>query len=352
MNHRIIIGFAVLLLVAAPSVGEQTTVSVCSFNIMWLGHYTKKLPEPLADLLKDYDIVVVQELVAPPVDGIYPDGTTYTADEQSAAFFAAMSAHGFDSLLSEEDTGTNPTIHIASPGTEWFTTFFKPDKVHPTADLPSGFLADDRSDHADYERVPYAFAFQTDSGHTDFVLISVHLQPDSTSADRERRKHELATIAQWVDDHDDQEGDFIILGDMNLHDAAELADAIPAGFVSLNDDVADTTTSPTTDRPYDHVMYRPATSQDEIDTAFDFQVLDLVAEMEGRWDSSLGPYPGDPYDHDEFKQRFSDHYPVVFRIIDTETDDDGAPSIDAVLNRIDAITRELEELRAAVESMR
>ena len=34
------------------------------------------------------------------------------------------------------------------------------------------------------------------------------------------------------------------------------------------------------------------------------------------------PYPGDPYVHNTFKQYYSDHHPVVFRLAGTGVDDD------------------------------
>src|SRR3972149_6430170 len=79
-------------------------------------------------------------------------------DDESAAFFDAMKNQGFEYLLSSEDTGTGDQIHSSGTSTEWWGTFFKPSRVSPANDIPSGFLADDRSNHDDYERVPGAFA--------------------------------------------------------------------------------------------------------------------------------------------------------------------------------------------------
>ena len=88
----------------------------------------------------------------------------------------------------------------------------------------------------------YAFAFQTLNGMVVFVLVSVHLQPDPGPANRARRKHELESIAAWIDDNDEVEKDFIILGDMNLQNAAEVVDATPLSFISLNDECRPTNT--------------------------------------------------------------------------------------------------------------
>ena len=243
-----------------PFVVESTSrpLTICSFNIQFLGHFKKRDDEALASLLRDFDIVVVQELVAPPFDGAYPDGEPFHMDGEAREFFDAMEAHGFACLLSKEDTGTNDTIHTGGTGTEWWVAFFKPGVVEEAPDLPSGFLAEDRSNHPDYERVPWAFAFRTVDTLLDFVLISVHLKPGAS--EQARRHQELSAIATWIDDHDDVERDFIILGDMNIEDAEELAEVTPAGFVSLNNEC------------------RPV---------FDMQVIDLIEVMRDSWVSQI-----------------------------------------------------------------
>jgi hypothetical protein len=52
---------------------DADTLTICSFNIQFLGHFKKKDDNALAEILKDSDIVVVQELVTPPIAGTYPD---------------------------------------------------------------------------------------------------------------------------------------------------------------------------------------------------------------------------------------------------------------------------------------
>ncbi|UCC40305.1 MAG: hypothetical protein JSV96_02290 [Candidatus Aminicenantes bacterium] len=222
---------------------EAEPLTICSFNIQFLGHYKKRDDAALSKILTGYDIVVVQELVAPPYTGAFPDGNAFNPDAESAEFFDEMKSRGFKYVLSEEDTGTNDEIHESGPATEWWVCFYKPEKVKEAGDLPSGFLAADRSNHDDYERVPYAFAFRTADDKLDFVFISVHLQPGDSNADQSRRKHELETIASWIDSNDEIEKDFIILGDMNIKDDEELTESCPAGFKSLNNECVATNTN-------------------------------------------------------------------------------------------------------------
>lgn len=301
--------------------GDPNKLTVCSFNIQFLGNSNKRDDGALAQLVSPYDIVIVQELVSPPYPGRYPDGTPVKPDEQSAEFFNDMKRHGFQYILSEEDTGSGEANHRNGSSTEWWVAFFKPGKVQPAADLPHGFLAQDHSNNPDFERVPYAFPFRSLHGELDFVLISVHLQPGGGRKETARRRHELAAIAAWIERHDLQEKDFIIVGDMNIEDKEELAQATPRGFRSLNDECRATNTNVNAPKPYDHVMYN-LTSTTEIDTGFDMQVIDLVKAMKSQW-KATEQFPGEPYNHDEFRAYFSDHDPVIFRLTLPSQDDDG-----------------------------
>jgi len=202
-------------------------------------------------------------------------------------------------------------MHLSiNSATEWWVAFYDPNAVKCVDDIPSGFLAADRSNHCCYERVPYAFAFRTLDEKLDFVLISVHLEPNGGTSHKARRKHELSAIANWIDDNNDVEKDFIILGDVNIEDEDELADATPSGYLSLNDECRTTNTNVNSPKPYDHVMYN-TTHATEIDTGYDLTVFDLIEKMEPLWLLTDVNYPGDPYEHNLFKQYYSDHYPVV-----------------------------------------
>ena len=293
-------------------------VQVASFNIQFLGQFKKRKDAALADLLAPYDIVIVQELVAPPYAGLFPDATSYAPDVEAARFFEAMRVRGFDYFLSEEDTGSGSQRHVNSSATEWFVVFYRREVARLALDLPGGFLGADRYDHPDFERVPYAFGMRV--GSEDLVFISVHLQPGGGTAERARRAQELAAIYGWIGSQPGPERDYVIVGDMNIEDCAELAGVMPAGFVSLNSGCLPTNTNPRGPKPYDQVMFSTADTAAELGTKF--VVVDLVAAMRSSWIATDGAYPGDPYIHDAFRQAYSDHNPVGFEIIVDGLDDD------------------------------
>jgi hypothetical protein len=115
------------------------------------------------------------------------------------------------------------------------------------------------------------------------------------------------------------EKDFVILGDMNIKNCDELSSFMPPGFVSLNDTCLPTNTSKK-GKPYDHVLYRPSFSNEELGMKDNFEIIDLVSTFKPLWNSDE-PYPGDPYHHNKFRQYFSDHHPVTFNIRVNDNDD-------------------------------
>ena len=203
-----------------------------SFNIQFLGLSGERRDIDLADMLASYDLIFVQELVAPPVDGTFPDGSPYRPKAEAKRFFDTMSKRGFRFVLSEEDTGTSAAIHNNGSATEWFAAFYKPRVVETAGGLPSGFLAMDRSHNPDFDRVPSAFAFR--AGSADLVFISVHLRQGSRPVDRARRTHELETIGKWIHGRRGSERDYVVLGDMNFQNCAERDADIPRGDVALD----------------------------------------------------------------------------------------------------------------------
>jgi len=307
-----------------PHITSQSTghLNIVSFNIQFLGNPKHRDESALAALLSPYDIVVIQELVAPPFNGTFPNGDAYKPDVEAQRFFTAMSERGFDFVLSEEDTGTNDAHHINS--TEWWVTFYKPSIVEPATDLPQGFLASDRSNHPDYERVPYASAFRTVNGGNDFVLVSVHLKPGSRTADKNRRQHELDAIASWINTQNSVEKDFFILGDMNFKNCAEITAIVPNGLQALNSgsNCLMTNTNVNGPRPYDNVLL-PTSSMNGLASGGQFKVIDLIGAMRVSWfEDFTQPYPGDtPYNHNAFRARYSDHHPILFKLLISNDDD-------------------------------
>lgn len=290
------IGLALFTMVVLFAEILSADVHTATFNIKWVGYSTTRDNAGIAKMLSDTnrDLVFVQEVVSPPVNVSVP-GKIIPADSESRAFFNAMTAEGYSYILSPEDTGTGDTIHTNSAATEWFVAFYKPSKLTP---LRSGYVAYDRSNHPDYERVPYSFTFRTRDG-MDFTVVSTHLKPGNTSSDRARRYHELTTLMDWADDeiYYTGEEDMIILGDMNVYDCNTLDYYISGRYVRANTKCQNSNLKFT--EPYDQVIYRSAHTY-----IYNYHPVNMYNAF------YVSPY----ISNSEMIARYSDHHPVFFSI--------------------------------------
>lgn len=292
----------------------QDTLSICSFNIQFLGHFQNRENSVLAEILKNHDIVVVQEMVAAPLAGNYPDGSAFKKDNESAAFVQEMENRGFSYWLSEEDTGPTKN-HTPTTASEWWIVFYKKESVLPDTTRCKGFVSAPLTNNAVYERVPYAFPFKAVNGALNFTLVSVHLKPGDGSEETATRQNELKELFQWTSTQMESNKDFYVLGDCNIYDQSEFAHFKEKDVFSLNNDCHSTNTkmyeSKDKGEPYDHVFYTSYSKQDLVKGSF--EVVDLLTEI--KKNSKPGRFNLTPYVHDEFRTMFSDHVPVTFQLV-------------------------------------
>jgi hypothetical protein len=292
----------------------QDSLDICSFNIQFLGHFKNRQNEILASILEDYEIVVVQEMVAAPKAGNYPDGVPYSKDAESAAFVEEMRQKGFSYWLSEEDTGPTKN-HTPTTASEWWIVFYKASVVQPDSSRIGGFVSSPLAMNSIYDRVPYAFPFRSIKGKSNFTLVSVHLRPGDSKEDKVFRKNELQSLFKWTSTQKETNRDFYVLGDCNIYDRSEFEEFDGQGIQSLNEDCLSTNTkmyeSTSKGEPYDHVFYSNYSVEDIVPSSF--RVVDLMNKI-----IEKGVPAGVtlvPYDHDTFRTNFSDHVPVSFRIV-------------------------------------
>jgi len=310
--NRLLPAFLIVAL-AAGTLFASDTLTLCSFNIKWLGYSDERNCEALALVLSNYDVIVLQEIVAPPYPGAFPDGEPYEPDPEVAAFFDEMTqVRGYQYLLSEEDTGRQILNHQNSSRTEWFAIFYDPAKLQTAQELPRGFIAYDVTAHGVFDRVPYAFSLRHTETGFDFVLISVHLHQGHGADDDDKRAEELQGIANWVSSQTSGETHYIVLGDMNFDDCDEVLAIVPDRFRFLNPDGSGncltTNTSLVAGYPYDNVLY---TTQVRPDLTVGMRVIDLVTGLAAVW-NPLGEPIEEAYDELDFVQQISDHNPIVF----------------------------------------
>lgn len=304
----------VMLVFCTSLMAMSETLSICSFNIKWLGYSSTRDCATLARFLSNFDVVVIQETVAPPYDNTFPNGESFRPDPEVTLFFEEMiQVHKFEYLLSVADSGSSKT-NDNSPSTEWFAAFYDPRKLEPAEYLPTAFIDEPIVANEVYDRVPHAFSLRHLLTGFDFVMISVHLHTGHTRADVQTRSQELAAISTWVSERENGETHYVILGDMNFRDCEELLAGIPPGFIfpdpQINGACIDTSTSPNQEHPYDFAFHTNAVQMDPI---VGLCVIDLVASLSAIW-NPLGEPINQAYAEYGFVDVFSDHNPIAFRI--------------------------------------
>ena len=61
---RLAMGIVIISLISGVATADSLTV--CSFNIKWLGYYAERECEALEHVLSNYDVIVIQKIVDPP----------------------------------------------------------------------------------------------------------------------------------------------------------------------------------------------------------------------------------------------------------------------------------------------
>lgn len=292
----------------------QDTLNICSFNIQFLGHFKYRENTILAEILKDHDIVVVQEMVAPPKEGEYPDGTKYKKDKESADFLEEMEKQDFSYWLSPEDTGPSKN-HSPTTTSEWWIVFYKSKSVLPDTNRCYGFVSKPLTQNDVYERVPFAFPFKSVHGNSNFTLVSVHLKPGESKEEKEIRQKELNELITWASTVTESNKDFYIIGDCNIYKPDEFIHYKESGVNSLNERCITTTSLAyqlqSKGKPYDHVFHSTYSKEDILENSF--EVIDLKKEIIEH--SIPGQFVLDPFDYKFFKTRFSDHLPISFKLV-------------------------------------
>ena len=302
----------IIFILISNLVFSQDTLNICSFNIQFLGNFKNKDNATLSKILKPYDIVVIQELVAPPFPGQFADKSPYKVDEESKAFYNEMKKQGFACWLSTEDTGPTNN-HVNSTASEWWIIFYKTSKVRGDSTRFHGFVSQPLVANPNQDRVSFVFPFKSVKGNSTFSLIPVHLNPGDSKDDYSRRQVEFNYLFNWTKTQTEMNKDFLILGDCNIYKAEEFTPFKKLDFYSLNDKCKSTNTkiyeSQEKGKPYDHIFYNSNSKEDLILSSF--EVHDLKAQVKAINPGNII----EPYDHDDFRAKYSDHLPVSFKLI-------------------------------------
>lgn len=281
-----ILVFVIAIIIAIfvePFEDDEETIEVAAFNIQVFGKTKASKPEVidiLSSIIRNYDIVAVQEIrdssqTALPalVEGVNSTGMEYkfivgerlgrtTSKEQYAYLY------------------NNETIElIGSP-----YTYQEPEGTDT------------------FHREPYTAYFRVKNSSFDFVLMTIHIDPDEAT-------HEINGLPAVIEDAKPRfpgEEDFIVMGDFNA-DCTYFDEEGPSPLRSseyhwLINNTFDTTTK-TTDCTYDRIVITTPTLSDFSGDAGVFR-FDLTYNLTNKNTTAV-----------------SDHYPV-YAVFWSNRDDD------------------------------
>jgi len=195
--RRILMAILLIVTVTTLAQAEDGYISICSFNIAELGTSTPdKDHQAIADMIADYDLIVVQEV--------------QDKDDGGAAHIAAI-------VETLNLTATSPYSYIVIPGAgrgypgnEGYAYIYRsPVILHPIIETQYGLF----DTEVDYGRIPGWAYFQ--AGDFDFIVVAVHLH----WSNHEKRAAGVADLLNRLKTHADkpisEERDYIIVGDFN-----------------------------------------------------------------------------------------------------------------------------------------
>ncbi|MEM7681431.1 MAG: endonuclease/exonuclease/phosphatase family protein [Planctomycetota bacterium] len=301
----------------AEAQATPATVTVASWNIEWLGTPDKRRPPGEGHLQQvdhlaaymaasDADVIVLQE-VAVPWLSVGPNG-----EPPALAPPRSRTTH--------LQTFTNPILdavcaamNAQEAGADWRHAIFPArgrSIVHCTGVMwnqavltpqgePRPLFEEERTPMV---RPPWAAAFSTGEGKTDFVVVSVHFKAGDANA---QRHDEALAILERLDRLVD-DGDVVVIGDTNSRSTQDPAIRAfnDAGWQDLNQ--ANQSTLPTGRYGLDRALI----PQDQPEFAGSRQQVLAQARLDGRVVRG-----------DAFRRLLSDHLMIVTTLRTMDDDD-------------------------------
>ena len=186
------------------------TITLATFNIQNLGRDKPDQPRLAAEIIKQFDVVAIQEVMNYGGGAKGLDAVNKIVEELG---------DGWASVACTEPNGTESATSGAVHTFEFYAFIYNTTKVQlvGTARLwdeaanPVGDLADQERQ---FDREPFIASFKAVNGNLDFTVISLHAAAPSKSwRDDEIRR--LKHVYETVQAEDPNQNDVFLLGDFN-----------------------------------------------------------------------------------------------------------------------------------------
>jgi len=246
-------------------------IKVAAFNLQIFGTTKASKPEVmevLSKIIRNYDVIAVQEI----------RDASQTALPMLRDAVNSMGSSQYEYVVSER---LGRTI-----SKEQYAYLYNTQTIQV---MGSPYVYSDSSDI--FQREPYVGEFKVKNGNFDFVLITIHTDPDTAN-------QEISDLPKVVEDAKNKyqdEGDFIIMGDLNADcDYFKENSQSPlrsSDYIWVINNSVDTTTK-STDCTYDRIIITIPAKTDYMGNSGVFR-FDIAYNL--NYDSTIA---------------VSDHYPV------------------------------------------
>jgi endonuclease/exonuclease/phosphatase family metal-dependent hydrolase len=167
------------------------TIKLAAFNLQIFGTTKAGKPEVmgvLSKIIRNYDVIAVQEI----------RDSSQTALPLLRDAVNSMGNPQYDYVVSERLGRTTSK--------EQYAYIFNTQTIQP---IGSPYVYPDTNDL--FQREPYVSEFKTKNGNFDFVLVTIHTDPDTAT----QEINDLPKVVEDAKSRYKSEGDFIIVGDLN-----------------------------------------------------------------------------------------------------------------------------------------
>ncbi len=176
-----------------PPVTVESTVKLAAFNIQTFGTTKASKPEVmevLSKTIRNFDIVAVQE--------IRDASQTVLPALRDAA--NKMGSSQYDFVVSERLGRTTSK--------EQYAYIYNKETIEL---IGAPYTYPEPSSNDMFQREPYVANFKAKNGNFDFMLITIHTDPDTAA----QEINDLPAVVDYAKGRQQGEGDIIVMGDLN-----------------------------------------------------------------------------------------------------------------------------------------
>ncbi len=240
------------------------TIKLAAFNLQVFGTSKADKPEIMgvfSQIIRNYDVIAIQEI----------RDASQTALPALRDSVNSVGSPQYDYIVSERLGRTTSK--------EQYAYLYNTQTIQP---IGSPYTYPDASDL--FHREPYVAEFKARDGNFDFVLITIHTDPDTA----EQEINDLPIVVEDARSRYQGEGDFIVMGDLNADcnyfDESSQSPLRSSDYNWIIGDSVDTTTK-STDCTYDRIIITTPAKDDftgessvfRFDTAYNLNYESTIA---------------------------------------------------------------------------